>query len=131
MRTHISVIAWLHIVLGALYVLGGALTGFLFLGMGGILGAAQGGKEGLAFAALFGGIGTFVFILVAVLGLPGILVGWGMLNYAPWARIGGIILSILNLISFPFGTALGIYGLIILFNQEAVDLFNRPNYSMR
>jgi len=59
--------------------------------------------------------------------LPGIIAyvvaGYGLLNYKSWARILSIILAILNLILFPIGTALGIYTLIIMFNEETKALF--------
>ena len=41
-----------------------------------------------------------------------------------WARILAIILGIVNLPLLPIGTAVGIYTLIIMTNQEAKDLFN-------
>jgi hypothetical protein len=41
-----------------------------------------------------------------------------------WARILAIILGIVNLPLLPIGTAVGIYMLIIMFNQEAKALFN-------
>jgi len=50
--------------------------------------------------------------------------GLGLLQYKSWARILAIILGILNLILFPIGTAVGIYTLIIMFNDEAKALFN-------
>jgi hypothetical protein len=50
--------------------------------------------------------------------------GLGLLQYKSWARILAIILGILNLILFPVGTAVGIYTLIIMFNEEAKALFN-------
>jgi hypothetical protein len=60
--------------------------------------------------------------------IPGILVdvaaGYGLLNFKGWGRILAIFLAILNLIMFPIGTALGIYTLVILFNDETKALFN-------
>jgi hypothetical protein len=46
-----------------------------------------------------------------------------LLMFKAWARILAIILAILNLILFPIGTALGIYTLVIMFNDEAEALF--------
>ena len=55
--------------------------------------------------------------------LPGIVAGVGLLKFRPWARILAIILAIINLFLFPIGTALGIYTLIIMFNDETKALF--------
>jgi hypothetical protein len=37
------------------------------------------------------------------------------------------VLSILNLLNVPFGTALGIYGLWVLLNRGAEQLFSRTS----
>jgi len=38
------------------------------------------------------------------------------------------VLSILDLVNIPFGTALGVYGLWVLFNTEGAQLFEqRPS----
>ena len=58
-----------------------------------------------------------------VLLLPGLVVGIGLLKLRPWARILGIVMSALDLTHIPFGTALGIYGLWVLFNRETERLF--------
>ena len=59
--------------------------------------------------------------------LPGIIVefvaGSYLLEFKAWARILAIILGIINLPFFPIGTALGIYTLVIMFNEETKALF--------
>ena len=59
------------------------------------------------------------------MGIPGILAGWGLLNFKPWARILAIVLSAIRLINIPIGTVLGIYGLWVLFSKETETLFAR------
>jgi hypothetical protein len=63
--------------------------------------------------------------MLIVLALPGLIAGWGLLAYKPWARILGLVLSVLNLLNIPVGTALGIYGLWVLFNKDTERLFSR------
>lgn len=50
----------------------------------------------------------------AVMGLAGVLVGYGLLARQPWARVLALVFAILSLIRIPFGTALGIYTLWVL-----------------
>ena len=72
------------------------------------------------------GIGLFVILVAAFVYLPGILVGWGLLNYASWARILGILVSLFDLLHFRSSWllfALGIYGLIVLLNSQTAALF--------
>ena len=61
-----------------------------------------------------------------VLSLPGIIVGVGLYQRRSWARIGGIVLSVFELIMVPFGTIVGIYGLWVLLSKETEPLFAPP-----
>jgi hypothetical protein len=76
---------------------------------------------GLTGAAL----GTFLLLL----SLPGIIAGLGLLKYRQWARILTIVLSALNLMNFPIGTVLGIYGLWVMLSDEGSRLFAQPPVS--
>jgi hypothetical protein len=58
-----------------------------------------------------------------LLSLPGLIAGVGLLNLRPWARTLAIVLSALNLLHVPFGTALGIYGLWVLLQEETERIF--------
>jgi hypothetical protein len=51
--------------------------------------------------------------------------GWGLLERAEWGRILAIIVAILSLIKFPFGTALGIATLVILLGYRNTALYER------
>ena len=46
------------------------------------------------------------------------------MNFRPWARPGGIVLSGFELIHVPVGTILGIYGLWVLLSTEGAMLFS-------
>jgi hypothetical protein len=43
-----------------------------------------------------------------------LLVGYSLLTRRPWGRVLGIVVAILTLLKFPFGTALGVYTLWVL-----------------
>jgi len=124
MQTHVKVLAVLHIVFGAV----GVLVGLgIFAFFGGVAGLVQINHDpDAAFVVpMMGAIGGFVLIVLLILSVPGIIAGVGLLSYQPWARILTIVLSILDLISIPFGTALGIYGLWVLFTAEGAQLFEQ------
>jgi len=128
MQTHVKVLAVLHIVFGAL----GVLIGLgVFAVMGGVAGLVHmdGDPDSAAVVPLLGIIGAFVLVILLVLSVPGIIAGVGLLSYQPWARILTIVLSVLHLLSIPFGTALGIYGLWVLFNTNGARLFEQPDTS--
>ena len=123
METHVKVLGVMFIVFGALGVLVG--LGFLVF-FGGLAGVASTAKTDAAQAApLLGLVGILFFAFTCILALPWIIAGWGLLKFREWARILGIVLSALSLPGVPVGTALGIYGLWTLLNQETLPLFRR------
>ena len=124
MRTHVQVIGWLNIILGVLTAIAGVVAASAF-GFLGVLAAADGQAEALP---LFGALGGFVSLVLFVTAVPSILVGIGLLSFAPWARVVAIVLSILHLVNastLGLSTVLGVYSLVILFLPETARLFER------
>ncbi len=68
-----------------------------------------------------GAVGAFLGITAVI----GIVVGWGLLDHRPWARMLAIVVGCLKLIDFPLGTALGIYTLWVLAAQGAEAEYQR------
>ena len=76
----------------------------------------------------FAGIALFAVAIIAglislVFYLPQILGGWKIYKTKPGARTWGIVGSVLALLSFPLGTAAGVYGLWFLFGEEGKQLY--------
>jgi hypothetical protein len=127
MAQHVKILGILHIVFGGLGVLAAICVLLIFGGISAVVGLSDHSSDNLAAIPILGLIGGFVFILVLVLSLPGLIIGIGLMQFKPWARIAGIILSALDLVSVPpFGTALGIYGLWVLLNIETERMFAPP-----
>lgn len=59
----------------------------------------------------------FGFILGVIGGGLGIAGGIGLLQRLPWGRVMALIAAFVCLISIPFGTAIAIYTMIILFSS--------------
>ena len=70
---------------------------------------------------IMGALGAYLAITAVV----GFLVGWGLIDRRPWARMLAIVVGCLKLIDFPFGTALGIYTLWVLASQGAEAEYQR------
>ena len=66
-------------------------------------------------------------ILVGTLCVLGIIGGIGLFTKSNWARILVLILSAVDLINFPIGTALGIYTIWVLVQVETVALFEKSS----
>ena len=125
MAEHVKILGVLHVVYGILGVLAGIVVLLIFGGLAGLVSVADRSGDALIAVPILGGIGAFVFILLLALSLPGIIAGFGLLQLRPWARMLTIILSALELMSVPVGTALGIYGLWVLLSPGGEKLFGR------
>lgn len=60
-----------------------------------------------------------VLIAIAAFSALGCVAGWGLLTWRPWGRMLAIVLGVINLLSLPFGTALGIYTLWVLLSSDS------------
>ncbi|MFB3828558.1 MAG: hypothetical protein ACE15B_17450 [Bryobacteraceae bacterium] len=114
----------IYIVLGALGILGALVVLFFFGGMAALAGSAPDADARYAIPIL-GGLGVFVFLIVLVMSVPAVIAGIGLLQLRSWARVLGIVMSALNLMNIPIGTAIGLYGLWVLLNRESETLFAR------
>lgn len=65
--------------------------------------------------SLLGGFGLGLLVVAIVAFIAGI----GLLTVQSWARMLAIIIAIVELISIPFGTALGIYTLWVLMPEQS------------
>ncbi|HEX7833527.1 MAG TPA: hypothetical protein VF787_28000 [Thermoanaerobaculia bacterium] len=118
MDQHIKIISLLFIIFGVLGLL--TAIGFFFLGAGvaaTILSQAHGNDAQIG-AAWVGGCMTIIAALVGILSIPSVVAGWGLSKRKSWARTLTIVLAALNLPYFPLGTALGVYALVIMLNDE-------------
>jgi hypothetical protein len=120
MHQHVTIVGWLQIVANALFLLLG-LCGFLFFVGIGFAVAVDGDPVALS---VLGVVGLVSLLFFAVLSLPGILAGYGLLKGQRWGQILAIIVGFLSLFNFPLGTALGVYTLFVLFQSAADPYFS-------
>jgi len=114
MNIHVKVVAVLHILCGVLGLIA-AVVIFAVSGVAGGIVISQGERGA---ATVIGIVALVIGGFLAVLALPGIIGGWGLLAQKQWARVLVIVLGILHLANFPFGTLLGIYTLWVLLRND-------------
>jgi hypothetical protein len=122
METHIRVVAVLNIVLGVLGMLLALLSLVIFGGAATLVRASGEGDAAVA-VPIIGAIGSILVLFNLTLAVPELIIGYGLWRCRPWARVAGIVLSVLSLMWVPFGTIVGIYGLWVLFSKESERLF--------
>ena len=123
MDIHVKVLGVLHAVLGALGLLCALALIVIFGGVAGIVGAS-GDPDAAVAIPIIGLTGTALVSFVVLLSLPSVIIGIGLYKRRPWARIGGIVMSIIDLFGVPIGTIVGLYGLWVLFSKETERVFS-------
>jgi hypothetical protein len=118
MNKHIDVISVLWIVSGALGILIGLFTFWLFFGISYIPDVDWEASQILRI------VGVWAGGIISFFSIPEIIAGVGLIKRKEWGRILALVVSFFNLIWFPLGTALGVYSIIILLNDESVKIFN-------
>ena len=118
MNKHIDVVSVLWIVSGSLGILLGFFTFWLFYGISFIPDIDWEATQILRVVGIWGGA------IIAFFSIPEIIAGVGLIKRKEWGRILALVVSFFNLIWFPLGTALGVYSIIILLNDESVKIFN-------
>lgn len=73
------------------------------------------------FLPIAGAIGAFLLAG----SVAGLVAGWGLLKYRPWARVLALILGVISLVDLFLGTALGIYTLWVLLPAESEREYQR------
>lgn len=74
---------------------------------------------------------VFIFVLIFTLlfSVPKVIAGYGLRRHKPWARTWAIVAAIMCCLSFPIGTAIGVFGLIFLYSDEGKAYFADPAYA--
>lgn len=116
MKKHIELLGVLHIVYHSMGLIG-AMVVLLVIGGGGII-----SRNELAIAVTLA-VALVISSIILIFSIPGIIGGIGLLRMRPWARILTLIMGFLALLEIPFGTALGIYTIWALMNDETIKLF--------
>jgi hypothetical protein len=123
-KRHADFLALLYLAWGAIFALVG-IAGLAL--MAGALVIARTNPVD-APSSLAAGVTAFSMGVLAVLALLwGVLHLWlgaAMRRYRPWARLAALGLAVINLVLFPFGTALGGYACWVLLTEEGRRLFD-------
>ncbi|MBN2264243.1 MAG: hypothetical protein JW775_00385, partial [Candidatus Aminicenantes bacterium] len=100
MRDHVKIIGILWIVFGVFSLFLALLAFLFFFGVAEIPNVDDVGPGVLRI------IGLVASSFLAVIGLPQIIGGFGLIQHREWARILMLVVSFISLPHVPFGTAL-------------------------
>ena len=118
MREHIRILGILNIIMGCFVALAGIVALVVMGGIAGVITASANYEDSTVGAPIVAAIGVGVAIFLLVLAAPSIIGGWGLLKFKSWSRPLMIVVSVFHLLHIPLGTALGVYGLWVLFSDD-------------
>ncbi len=121
MEKHINLLSILYIVYGAFHLLA-SLVGWIILRWSGLFHGTVSSEVAGSFLLLNGVIAA-ILLFVVIFSVLAILAGVQLRHRKQWAKYTLLVLSFLSLIHFPLGTALGVYGIWVLMNDETDKLF--------
>ena len=116
MKQHVQVVAWLNIGLSVIWLLVGTALFIILVGFGTYIDD----RDAVEIMTIVAPFLAFFFFITAI---PAIIGGIFLLQHKEWARILILIISFLDLVNFPIGTAVGIYAIWVLLHKETVKLF--------
>jgi hypothetical protein len=73
----------------------------------------------------FGPMIRFGWAFVIARSVLALMAGYGLKERAPWGRMLAIVAAFFNLLKFPFGTALGVWTLIMLMGYRNTTLYEQ------
>ena len=109
-----------------------ALIGVIYMLFAGVIVATAERKANEPDPAI---ILPFILIIFLIVGgvfllssIPKIVAGYGLRKEKSWAQPWAIVACVMACMSFPLGTAVGVYGLIFLLGDAGKAYFNDPAY---
>ena len=119
MRKHVTFVAALQIGFGVLGIMGALFLFFLLNFAGSFI-------EDVDIAVMILNMAKFFFpLLIITLSVLRLIGGLGLLSYKGWSRILVIVLSALDCLSVPVGTARGVYSIWALLQEDTLELFEK------
>ena len=114
---HVKILSILFFAYGAIK----CIIGIVIMTILSMAGELSGNEEAIRITSI---IGDSIGSILIFLSIPNIIGGIGLYKRQEWGRILALILCFLSLLSIPIGTALGIYGMWVLLNDESKGIFN-------
>jgi hypothetical protein len=124
MRQHVSFVGALHIGFGILGLVGALAVYITFNFAHGFVENDPVAEQIMTF------VGGSISLMIMFFSCLGIVGGIGLFSYRPWSRILVLIVSAINCLNIPIGTAKGVYSIWVLMQPEVIDMFDtHPNPS--
>jgi hypothetical protein len=120
MQKHLTVVAALQVGFSILGIVAAFLIYAILMNVAGFVEE----KEGIYVLSLIARYGS-IFILI--ISIPGLIGGIGLFLKQIWARYLILIISVFDLLNIPIGTAIAVYSIWVLVQDDTVKLFSQKD----
>jgi hypothetical protein len=122
--SHVELAGILFVIWGLLTTVLGGSTLALGIAVASLIKSAGrvGGNRQFA-AGVTAAAFTTLAVIAIVWGVAHVIVGVVLRRRRPWARLVALMFGSVDLVLLPYGTALGVYSLWVLLNDESKRLF--------
>ncbi len=117
MKQHVSFVGALHVGFGILGLLGALAIYIIFHFVHGFVESEPIAENIITF------LGNTLSLIIIFFSSLGIIGGAGLFSLKSWARILVLIVSAINCLNVPIGTAKGVYSIWVLMQPETIELF--------
>lgn len=123
-KNHVTFVSVLHIGFGVLGVLAAIIVFFVFNYLTGFITDMPDAED--VPIEVFDWIKAFVITIVGFFGIIDIIAGALLLTYKNGARVFMLVVSAINCLNIPIGTAKGVYSIWVLMQKEVIEMFEEP-----
>jgi hypothetical protein len=67
----------------------------------------------------------FMLAWTVILTMPSFIAGYAVLKHKSWARTASIVAAVVEMLSFPFGTAVAFYSFWFMFSDEGRAMYDK------
>ncbi|HUF03014.1 MAG TPA: hypothetical protein VMM38_02455 [Aridibacter sp.] len=122
-RDHNRLLGIFFLIISGLSALGGIFIALIYGGMGTMMLTSVREREMQTVGGIFVVLAVVMSVMILIFSVFYFVTGWKIYKEAQAGRILGIIASILCLMNFPLGTALGVYGIWFFFGDMGKALY--------
>lgn len=121
MDQHKKVLGIIYIITSILQILVLSLLSLLWSTIFGFIMTEIEPNEARIVEFVFSILRFIPWIIVLVISIPTLITGFGLLNGQRWALMMALVLGCLKILSFPIGTAIGIYSIWVYLENEKLE----------
>jgi len=121
MEQHKKVLGIIYLITAVLQILVLSLLSLLWSTIFGFIVTEMDSHEARIVEFIFSILRFIPWIIILIISVPSLIAGFGLLNGQRWALLMALVLGCLKILSFPIGTAIGIYSIWVYLESDKLE----------